>query len=251
MNKMSTREIRKREKDLDRLYETWKSVRSKTITYLEKETALHLIDFHGNNWIGITTWISSKYSREEQMNIINFQFSRVFKEIHWLQFLFLNANYPMICRNLRYILEMMAQAYHIDWEYPGLTLGEQVGKIMETEEKIYGWRLVKTVLCQILNSDEKDFEEKFKPTWIWLNKHVHPSAKQMNTVAEEDFSSFVTDSFSENLAKVTLGIVDETFDLIYIIVFKKFSRIKDLALEYEFINEWEEYLPNTISIIKQ
>jgi len=64
MNKMSTREIRKFEKTLDRLYETWKSVRSETLSCLEKEAALHLIDFHGNNWIDITNWISSKYSQE-------------------------------------------------------------------------------------------------------------------------------------------------------------------------------------------
>lgn len=247
---MSTREIRKLEKSLDKLYETWKLVRRKTVKYLGKETALHLIDFHGNNWINITSWISSEYSREEQMNINYIEFQRLFKEIHWLQFLFLHSNYPMIHRNLRYILEMMSQAYYVDWKYPGLNLNKQIVKVMEIEETIFGWKLIETVLCQILNSEKKDFKEKFKPTWICLNKHVHPSAKLMDMIAEEDFSSFVTDSFSANLAKITLEIADEIFDLIYVILFAKFSRIKDSALEYKFINDWEEYLPNTMSIIK-
>lgn len=35
------------------------------------------------------------------------------------------------------------------------------------------------------------------------------------------------------------------------IIFKKCPRIKKLAREYEFINEWEEYLPNTMKIIKE
>lgn len=247
---MSIREIRKLEESLDGLYETWESVRRETITYLGKETVLHIIYFHGNNWIDITDWILSKYSREEQLDVIFIQFLRLLKEIHWLQFLFHNANYPMIYRNLRYILEMMTQAYYINWKYPSLNLDEQIEKIMETEETIFGWKLVKTVLCQILDFGEKDFEEKFKPTWIWLNKHAHPSAKQMDVVVEEDFSILVTDSFSENLAGVTLGVVDEIFDLICVIVFEKFQRIKELALGYKFINEWEEHLPNTISIIK-
>ncbi len=247
---MSTKEIRKLEKSLDRLYKAWNSVRRETITYLGKETALHLINFHGNNWISITHWINSKYSQEEQMDIVLFQFTRLFKEIHWLQFLFHNANYAMIHRNLRYILEMMIQAYYIDQKYPYLTLDEQIEKIMEEEEKLYGWKLVRSVLCEILNSDKESFEKKFRPIWIYLNKHVHPSAKQMDMIAEEDFSSLVTDSFNKNLAEDVLKVADEIFDLIYVIAFEKFERIKELALGYRFINEWEKHLPNTTDIIK-
>jgi len=235
---------------LDTLYENWKSVRSETIRCLGEGDAVHIVNFHGNNWIDITTWISSKYSREERMKIVFFQFVRLFKEICWLQFMFHNANYPMVCRNLRYVLEMIAQAYYIDYEYSALSLDEQIGKIMEMEEKIYGWKLVKDVLCPILNLDEKGFKEKFQPVWIYLNKHVHSSAKQMDIVVEEDFSSFVTDSFNENLAKDALKVVDEIFDLIYVIVLKRFSRVKELVLGYKFINEWEEYLPNTVNIMK-
>jgi hypothetical protein len=145
---------------------------------------------------------------------------------------------------------MIAQAYYIDCKYPALSLDGQIEKIMEIEDRIYGWKLIKTVLCKILNLDEKDFKEKFQPVWIYLNKHVHSSAKQMDIVVEEDFSSFVTDSFNENLAKEALKVVDEIFDLIYVIVLKRFSRVKELFLRYKFINEWEEYLPNVVNIIK-
>ena len=145
---------------------------------------------------------------------------------------------------------MMAQARYIDREYAGLTLDEQIEKIMAAEEKVYGWKLIKAVLHPLLDLDEKDFEGRFKPTWIYLNKHIHPSAKQMDIIIEEDVSSFVTDSFNENLAKDALKVVDEIFDLIYVIVLKKFSRVKELVLVYKFINDWQEYLPNTMSIIK-
>jgi len=250
MNRTNSKENRKLEKYLDTLYETWKSVRSETIVHLGKEDAVHIVNFHGNNWIDITTWITSKYSREEQMNIVFIQFVRLFKEIYWLQFIFHNANYPMVYRNLRYVLEIIAQAYYVDCEYPILSLDEQIGKIMGMEKRIYGRKLVKAVLCPILNLDEKGFKEKFQPIWDYLNKHVHPSAKQMDIVVEEDFSSLVTDSFNENLAKDTLKVVDEIFDLVYVIVLKKFSRVKELVLEYKFINEWEKYLPNTVNITK-
>ncbi|MCH7555895.1 MAG: hypothetical protein IIB56_00390 [Planctomycetes bacterium] len=247
---MSAQRDKKFEKSLDVLYETWKLVRSETIARLGKEDAVHIINFHGNNWIDITNWILSKYNREEQMNIVFIQFIRLFKEIYWLQFIFHNANYPMVYRNLRYVLEMIAQAYYVDCKYPILSLDEQIGKIMGMEKRIYGRKLVKAVLCPILNLDEKGFKEKFQPIWDYLNKHVHPSAKQMDIVVEEDFSSLVTDSFNENLARETLEVVDEIFDLIYVMVLEKFSRVKELVLEYKFINEWEKYLPNTVNITK-
>jgi hypothetical protein len=250
MNRITVQEIKKLEKFLDTFYETWESVRRETITHFGKD-AFYILDFHGNNWIDIINWILSKYSREEQMNIILIQFQRLFKEICWLQFLFHNANYPMVYRNLRYILEMMTQAYYIDWKYPILNLDQQIDKTIEIEGSVFGWNLVKTVFCQALDFDEKDFEEKFKPTWIYLNKHVHPSAKQMGIIVEEDFSSLVTDSFNENLAKDTLKVVDKIFDAIYVIVLEKFSRAKELALGYKFISEWEEYLPNTANVIKK
>lgn len=247
---MSARRLKNLEKSLDELYETWKSVRKETMTSLGKETALHIVDFHGNNWIDITGWVSSEYSRAEQMNIVIFQFSRLFKEIHWLQFLFHNANYSMIYRNLRYILEMMAQAYYVDWKYPGLNLDEQMEKVREIEKSIYGWPLIKNVLCEVLDFDEQDIEGKFKPLWTYLNKHAHPSAMQMDIVAAQDFRSLVTDSFNEALASEALVVADEIFDFIYLLIFQRFPRIKELALEYKFINELEEHLPNTMSIIK-
>jgi hypothetical protein len=123
-------------------------------------------------------------------------------------------------------------------------------KVAEIEEATYGWKLVKTVLSQILNFDEQDVEGKLKRLWIYLNKHAHPSGKQMDIVAREDFASLMTDSFNENLAREALRAVDEIFDRIYMMIFRRFPRIKELALGYEFINEWEGYLPNTMSIIK-
>lgn len=248
---MDNEGIRKVENTLDKLYEHLKSVREETITHLGDKDALHIIDFHANNWIDIVGWISSKYEKEEKMNIIIFQFHRLFKEIYWLQFLFHYGNYPVIYRNLRYILELICQAYYIDSNYHGSSLDEQIKKTTEVEEKFYGWTLAKTVLGDILNSDEQLIQSKFKPLWNYLNKHIHPSGKQMDIVVAEDFSSFVTDSFSENLARDTLRATDEIFDIVNMIIFKKFPRIKEVGLKYKFINEWEQYLPNTMKIMKE
>jgi len=245
---MKTERIKKLENTLDEIYEHLKILRKETITCLGNKDALHIIDFHANNWIDIVRWISSKYKREEQ-KIVYFQFSRLFKEICWLQFLFHNGNYPMVYRNLRYILELISQAYFIDQKYPNLSLDEQIEKTKETEEEVYAWNLVQSVLCNILTDEE--IKTNIKPLWNYLNKNVHPSAKQMNGVAIEDFSSLMTDSFNEKLARDALCTTNEIFDIVNMILFKKFPRIKKLAREYEFINEWEEYFPYTMRIIKE
>jgi hypothetical protein len=185
------------------------------------------------------------------MNIVIFQFSRLFKEIYWLQLLFHNGNYPIIYRNLRYILELICQAYYVDSEYPHLSLDEQVEKTKEIETELYGWTLVKSVLRKVLNGSERRIDSDFKPLWIYLNKHAHPSAHQMDIAATEDFSSLVTDSFNETLARDALKATDEIFDIVSLIIFRRFPKIKESALRYEFLNEWGKFLPNTVRIIRE
>jgi hypothetical protein len=235
---------------LDELYKHLKSVREETITRLGRGDALHIIDFHGNNWIDMHSWISSKYAGEEGKQVGFFQFLRLFKEIYWLQFLFHHGNYPMIYRTLRYILELIAQSYYVDSQYPNLSLDEKMEKTEEIEESVYGWSLVKVVLCEVSDSTEESIRSNFKPLWDYLNKHTHPSAKQMDIVATEDFSSLITDSFNKNLATNVLRVTNEIFDLVNMIIVRQFSMAKESILQYKFINEWDKYLPNTMRLVR-
>ncbi len=156
----------------------------------------------------------------------------------------------MIYRNLRYVLEMMAQAYDIDSKYPNVTVAEQGKKAEELEEKTFGWGIVKSVLMKVLDLPEKEIQERFHSTWRHLNKHAHASAKQMAIILTVDPASLVTDSFDEELARKALEVIDEIFDLVYVMIFRKFPKIKELALGYKFIKEWEQYLPNTTTLVK-
>ena len=125
------------------LCEPWDSITHETIESLGEEDALHILEYHGENWIDIVTeWLPAKYREEEKNGIIYLQFLSLFKETLWLQFLFHTGNYNLIHRNLRYLFELMAQAYYVEWKYPGLDSDKQIEKIMEIEEQIYGWNLV-------------------------------------------------------------------------------------------------------------
>jgi len=237
------------EEILDNLYAHWRNVRRETIDGIGEKEALKIIDFHANNWIDIIGWISASYEKCEQMDIVNFQFSRVFKEIYWLQYLFLAGNYPAMYRNLRFLWEMMAQAYYVDSQYPNIRLDEQFAEARLIEDHKQSWNIIQPALCRVLKKSGNKVESQFKPLWSELNRHVHPSVKQLDMIAEEDFSSLVTDSFHEALAKEVLKVTDSVLDLVYAIVLRKFNRVSELAKNYKFINEWEGCLPNSISVI--
>jgi hypothetical protein len=232
---------------LERLYEHLDDVQRDTLQGLGTDT-LHFVDFHANNWIDMVRWIDSKYTRDEQMNIVTLHFLRVFKEIYWLQLLFQNANYPMIYRNLRYILEMICQAYYADMRYPNLTLDEQVEKAKEIENEVYGWMLVGAVLRDVFTED--NVRSRFHPLWKHLCKHVHPSPTEMDVTAVKDFSILVTDSFNEELARNAMKATDEVFDIVNTIMFRRFPRIKELAHKYEFLDEWITLLPYTVATVR-
>lgn len=248
---MSAEKARDLETILDNLYEQWREIRKETVERLEGKEALKIIDFHANNWIDIVKWISSEYKREEQMNIIGFQFFRLFKEVYWLQFLFHTGNYPTAYRNLRYILEMICQAYYVDSNHPTLSLDEQMEKTKDLEERVFGWNIVSSALCRIFNQTEEEIRDQFKSLWDGLNKYAHPSVRQMDLVAKEDFSALVTDSFNETLARELLTGTDRVFDVVYAAILRRFPKIVTLVRQYEFIHEWEECLPNTIGVIRQ
>lgn len=236
---------------LDELYAHWDDIRSETIDSLGEEQALCILDFHANNWIDITQWLHTAYCREELMNIVMFQYSRLFKEIYWLQFVFLRGNYPMVYRNLRYILELMSQAYEVQQRGSGLTLDEQVARTKEIEEERYGWRLLRPVLADVLELENEEIDDRLGPLWKVLNKNVHPSAIDMDVVADEDFDALITDSFDAKLAEDALDATDITFDVTTAIMFKEFPQLAEPAQESGHFMDYRSSLPYTARVIER
>jgi hypothetical protein len=146
---------------------------------------------------------------------------------------------------------MICQAYYVDSKYPTLSLDEQVEKTKDVEERVFGWNIVSSTLEKVLNKTVGEVRAAFKPLWDDLNRYAHPSVRQMDLVAQKDFAALVTDSFNETLAWELLGVTDKVFDIAYAVVLIRFPKVVTLVRQYEFINEWEECLPNTIGIVKQ
>ncbi len=227
------------------LYKTLESVRKETISTLDKE-----ISFQGNNWIDINSWLFSEYTKEHPPNIVIFEFQKLFKEIYWLQFIFLNCNYSMIYRNLRYIWEMMSKAQYIFNKFHHMNLEDQFKELVSLEKNKYGWKIIKETLQSVLSFTDDQIENNVHPTWDYLNKHVHPSVKQMDLILEKDPRSLVTDSFNNKLAKLSIEIIDQIFDFIYAAIFKQFDKLRKYTLNYHKLPIWKDNLPYTFNTLK-
>ena len=252
MNLKSSRDgIEKFHEIFDSLYEHLNQIRSEGITFLGGKDAFHIIDFHGNNWIDIWKWITLEYKEESKNRVLFFFFSILYKEIYWLQYIFLNANYPIVYRNLRYIWEMFALGYYVEDNYSYLTLDEGMEKCLEVEEKgMFGWNMILTSFSKILKMPKSKIIKKFHPLWKFLNKNAHPSIIIFNEIMEEDFSALITDSFNEDLSRSTLFRSDIIFDLVYASMFKRFPKITKHALNFPFLEEWKNFMPITYNLVK-
>lgn len=243
------REIAEIVKELGKLYEHLERLKVETIGALGKEEALHIIDFHGNNWIDIYRWVTAEYEEEiVRSSLLFFYYARLLKEIYWMQLLFLMCNYPAVYRDLRYVWELIFQGYFIDSRFSEENLDRRVEIARELEKKMYGWRLVNSVLKGLGFSDD-GIEKYIHPLWGYLNKHAHPSPVQFEEIARADFSLFFRDTFNKEMAVSLLRKTDAVFDLINYAVLKRFPEAVDLAGEYRFLNEWKEYALLTYSLV--
>ncbi len=233
------------------LYATWNTVKNDTIHELGKEKAFDITVFHVNNCIDINSWLFASYSKSDLLNLLVMEFQRVFKEMHWLQFFFLIANYVLIYRNLRFILEMLSKACYIRANNPSADYSKQIEEIeCMDRNRIYGWKIVKKNLQGVLGFDEKHIEEIIRPKWDALNSYVHPSAEQMDTIAGEDPNILITDTFNRRLATSCIEAVDEILDFIYAIILCSFPLIKNRLLDYNKLDLWKKRLPYTMNMLE-
>lgn len=238
----------KLQKVLNELYQHLESIKIETIKILGEKQSLHILDFHANNWIDIRNWITSEHKKDTENSLLFFYFFTLFKKVYWMQLFFLSANYSAIYKDLRYIWELISQGYYIDSRCSkNMSLDQRMGLAQQLEEEKYGWKLVKDVLKD-LGFNDNDIKI-IHQLWIYLNKHAHPSPKQFNEIAREDFSIFVTDSFNKNLAISLLRKIDCVFDIIYLILLREFSGAIKHAKKYKFLDEWKEYIPLIHSLV--
>src|SRR5262245_8001761 len=89
-------------------------VAERTVTALGEERAWLFITL-ANDWLDIQGGVLDSYPHDELQNSLVFaDFAGLFKDIRWLQLLFLGGNYAMLYRGLRFDWELAVRALHAD-----------------------------------------------------------------------------------------------------------------------------------------
>src|SRR5262245_46828385 len=88
---------------------------------VERETMSRLGEEKGgffvniaDDWLVISGAITDVYSPAEQCNLVFHTAWGLFKDVCWLQLLFVAGNYPLLQSRLRYVWESVFRAYHAE-----------------------------------------------------------------------------------------------------------------------------------------
>ncbi len=227
----------------NKLFATWQSVKKETIQSIGKELAYHIVVFHANIWIDINYWISSKYSIKKRLNILYSDYQRIFKEIHWLQFLFLGANYSLIHRNLRFIWEMLCKASYVYLNHSDVDYVGQLDNMKSLDSNFYRWEAIEKSMNCFQSSHDANAAVEFKSLWKQLNSYIHPSYEQVEKTVNADPNILITDTFNRQLSLHCLKNVDAVFDIVFMIMINCFPNIKDNACADRRLTEWEKTIP--------
>ncbi len=233
------------DRDIDdhELFAMWQSVKEETIKSIGENLAYHIVVFHANIWIDINSWISSEYSKKKKLNILYSDYQRIFKEIHWLQFLFLAANYSLLHRNLRFIWEMICKASYVYLNHSDVDYIVQLNNMKSLDDRFYSWKSMEKSMNRFQSFRDANVAVEYKSLWKQLNSYIHPSYEQVEKTVNADPNILITDAFNRQLSLHCLKNVDAVFDIVFMIMINCFPNIKENARENRRLKEWEKIIP--------
>jgi hypothetical protein len=220
---------------LDRMFGYWKEISQETCDKLGEDAGLFVNAYCDG--LEIDEQISKHYSESaRQESLVAFEVPGVWKELYWMQFLFLASNYPIVMGRLRFNWEQIFRAYHVD-TYAGLhptdphLPGTTVDKkhewllIQEQHNRLRWPEVIAPALRRFFASGQpEENESRCRSLWDRLNDFVHPSGQLREHLIGETALK-LRDGFDEHLARQTLADAREVISLIWLAILYRFPRI--------------------------
>lgn len=128
---------------------------------------------HYNNWIDMIQPILRNTSKEEQQNsMVIVRLLDLNYDLLWIMTnVIYNAAYHQIIRELRFVLDSMAQALYLDTEHPDADIYCKMEIVKEIEKDLFGSRLIERLPIQ--------HKDKAKQLYSLLSKYSHSSYKEL------------------------------------------------------------------------
>jgi hypothetical protein len=216
---------------LTTVFSHWRQVAEDTIGHLGEETASVFVYLY-NDAIEILGAIGDAYPEEERLHSLVFaEFTGIFKELHWLQTLFLCGNYRLVLSQLRFNWERIFRAGFADAyaqenphasDPPGPTIDDKHDWLTKQEDRLNWKTLIGPTLARLFPAGApSDAASYFKPLWDRLNRCVHPSGDLREKLVGES-ALHARDAFDEAWARETRAAAVEVFGLIWLAVLSRF-----------------------------
>jgi len=196
-----------------------------------------------NDWLDLWTRILDAYSRDEPFtSLVAADLFSLGKELHWMHRLLHWGNYPLIYRNLRYAWELMSLAYFADTvevsvpeiaDSPGKSVDAKAAWLKKHDRNI-NWRtVIRPLLDRVIDRGERGH---YSRTWGDLNRCVHASLELRERMIDESALA-VKDAFDPAWAKETCQVASDVFDVIWLIVLRRFPKCIPLLADKKcFLN---------------
>lgn len=181
-----------------------------------------------NDWLEVWGRMLDVYSKDIPLtSLVAADIFSLGKELHWMHRLLSWGNYPLIHRNLRYSWELMFLAYFADTvetKVPEISDGppESVDAKVEWLNKharhIHWRSIIRPLVDKVVATRDR---HHYAQIWGNLNRCVHPSLNLRYRLIDES-SLGITDNFDLQWARDTCRIASDVFDVIWLIVLRRF-----------------------------
>lgn len=209
---------------------SWREIARETTTRLEPDRAGCFVNL-GNDWIDIMGALMDNYQHDELAQKITFlHFQGVFKEIFWLQLLFLGSNYPVAQSRLRFIWELIFHAYLADTSHrssdadgPEPDLATKI-EWMTHERRHWGWKGIRTALERLLPQQALPrIDDRYRILWRRLNRYVHPTPALIDRMIDPS-ALLIRDAFDKRWAIETADAATKVIDLVWLAIVRVFPK---------------------------
>lgn len=178
---------------------------------------------HYNNWIDIIGPLMKIISNEDKTNsMVFFRFLELQNNILWIYICVLFGRYHAAIRELRYVLESMAQAFYLDSEHPRADMNCKLEITKEIDRESF---------ARLLDGLEIAEKQRIKSLYSDLSKYVHSTYEEMRpTIEDGRVWERMTFGFEYDMFKKCVEMTNRVLDAVYFLAVMRFSVvIKDLT----------------------
>lgn len=190
---------------------------------------------HYTTWSDIIKQLLKILSDNDRHNsMVFFRFLELQNNIMWIYICILFGRYHPAIRELRYVLESMAQAFYLDSEHPRTDMNCKLEITKEIDKESF---------ARLLDRLEIPEKQRIKSLYSDLSKYVHSTYEELRPTLEDGkVWERMTFGFEYDMFKKCVEMTNRVLDVVYFLTVMRFSLvIKELTSDALTLKSLEEH----------